>query len=211
MTGTKASFLDAWCREHGRAYLRFDYRGHGQSSGRFEDGTIGRWTDDALAVLDALTEGPQILVGSSMGGWIMLNLALRRPDRIAGLVGIAAAPDFSQDIWWSLSAEDQDRLGTEGSLAISEGEESLIVTHGFIKDGRNHLVMRAPMEINAPVRLLQGMQDDAVPWPTAYKIAETMTGGDVVVTLIKDGDHRLSRDEDLARLGAAIAELAENL
>jgi len=209
MTGTKATFLDAWCRERGRAYLRFDYLGHGQSSGRFEEGTIGRWTDDALAAIDALTEGPQILVGSSMGGWIMLNVALQRPERIAGLVGIAAAPDFSQDIWWSLSPQDQDRLESQGTLPISEGEESLIVSHAFIEDGRDHLVMRRPMAISAPVRLLQGMEDDAVPLPTAHRIAEKLESDDVVVTLIKDGDHRLSRDEDLARLGAALDELLE--
>ena len=207
MTGTKATFLDAWCAERGRAFVRFDYLGHGQSTGAFEDGTLGRWTDDALAALDALTEGPQILVGSSMGGWIMLLLALRRPERVAGLVGIAAAPDFSQDIWWGMSPAEQDRLAADGRAMLTEGDGSLIVTRAFIEDGRNHLVMRGPIAIDCPVRLLQGMKDDAVPWLTAHRIAERLTGEDVIVTLVKDGDHRLSRDEDLARLGATLAEL----
>ncbi len=207
MTGTKAQFLDQWCRENDRSYLRFDYLGHGQSSGTFEEGTIGRWTEDALAALDRLTQGPQILIGSSMGGWIMLNLALQRPDRIAGLVGIAAAPDFSQNIWWGLSAEDQDRLMTDGKLTIQEGESSYTVTRDFVEDGRKHLVMRSPIGLSCPVRLLQGMRDDAVPWPTAHQIAERTTAEDVVVTLIKDGDHRLSRDEDLERLGTILDEL----
>ena len=207
MTGTKAVYLDKWCRERGRTYLRFDYLGHGQSSGAFEDGTIGRWTADALAALDNLTDGPQILVGSSMGGWIMLNLALQRPDRIAGLVGIAAAPDFSQNIWWGLSQQDQDRLMAEGKLSIQEGESSFTVTRAFVEDGRDHLVMRAPIDVTCPVRLLQGMQDDAVPWPTAHQIAERIAAENTVVTLIKDGDHRLSRDQDLARLDATLEEL----
>ncbi|MGY8997197.1 MAG: alpha/beta hydrolase [Alphaproteobacteria bacterium] len=207
MTGTKAMFLDQWCREKGRSYLRFDYQGHGQSSGTFEEGTIGRWTADALAALDALTEAPQILIGSSMGGWIMMNLALKRPDRVAGLVGIAAAPDFSQNIWWGLSSSDQGRLMADGKLTIQEGESTYTVTRDFVQDGRNHLVMRTPIDINCSVRLLQGMRDDAVPWPTAHQIAERITSEDVVVTLIGDGDHRLSRDEDLARLGTTLDEL----
>ncbi len=207
MTGSKATYLDQWCREHGRAYLRFDYLGHGQSSGRFEEGTIGRWTEDALAALDALTDGPQILVGSSMGGWIMLNLALRRPECIVGLVGIAAAPDFSRSIWWNLNQEDQDRLLAEGQIDIQEGESSYTVTRAFVEDGRDHLVMRAPIPVTCPVRLLQGMRDDAVPWPTAHEIAGRLTGEDVIVTLVKDGDHRLSREQDLDRLGRTLKEV----
>jgi pimeloyl-ACP methyl ester carboxylesterase len=207
MTGTKAMYLDSWCQKAGRAYLRLDYLGHGQSTGTFEEGTLGRWADDALAAIDALTQGPQILVGSSMGGWIMLLAALARPERVAGLVGIAAAPDFSQDIWWGMSAEQQDAMVAQGKAMLDEGHGAFTVTHAFIEDGRRHLVMRAPMKIDVPVRLLQGMQDTAVPWPTAQAIADRLAAEDVVVTLIKDGDHRLSRDQDLARLGATLEEL----
>ena len=207
MTGTKATWLDQWCRGRGRAFVRFDYRGHGQSSGRFEDGTIGGWTRDALSVLDRLTEGPQILVGSSMGGWIMLNVALERPDRVAGLVGIAAGPDFSQDIWWSLSRHNQDRLDREGRIMIEEDGESLMVTRSFIRDGREHLVMRGPIRLAVPVRLLHGMQDAAVDWSVALGLAERLTTGDVRVHLVKDGDHRLSRECDLELLGRTLDEL----
>jgi pimeloyl-ACP methyl ester carboxylesterase len=208
MTGTKASFLDGWCRSRGRAFLRFDYLGHGASSGRFEDGTLSRWRDDALAVLDHLTEGPQILVGSSMGGWIMLLLALAQPQRVAGLVGIAAAPDFSQDIWWSLTAAQQDRLLAEGLIEVSDDGALFTVTRDFIEDGRRHLLLRGPIAVAAPTRLLQGMNDSSVPWPTAHRVADLLAGDDVVVSLVKDGDHRLSRDEDLARLGATLEELS---
>jgi len=207
MTGTKAMYLDSWCEQAGRGFLRLDYLGHGQSTGAFEDGTLGRWTDDALAAIDALTQGPQILIGSSMGGWIMLLAALARPDRIAGLIGIAAAPDFSQDIWWSMTQAEQDAMVKEGKAMLDEGHGAFPVTHAFIEDGRRHLVMRGPLKIDVPVRLLQGMQDTAVPWPTAQAIADRLTAQDVVASLIKDGDHRLSRDQDLARLGRTLEEL----
>lgn len=207
MTGTKAMYLDSWCERAGRAYLRLDYLGHGQSTGSFEDGTLGRWADDALAAIDALTQGPQILVGSSMGGWIMLLAALARPERVAGLIGIAAAPDFSQDIWWDMDQQQQDAMVAQGKAMLDEGHAAFPVTHVFIEDGRRHLVMRAPIAIDVPVRLLQGMHDTAVPWPTAQAIADRLVAEDVVVTLIKDGDHRLSRDQDLARLGATLEEL----
>ena len=208
MTGTKASFLDRWCAERGRAYLRFDYSGHGQSSGEFEDGTIGSWAGDALAAIDALTEGPQILVGSSMGGWIMLIVALARPERIRGLVGIAAAPDFSQDLWFGLGADQRRTVERRGAVTLDEDGEPLLVTRDFIAEGRKHLMLRGPLTIACPVRLLQGMRDTAVPWQTAVTLADRLTGHDVVVELIKDGDHRLSRDEDLARLAAAVTELS---
>jgi len=137
----------------------------------------------------------------------MLLLARRRPERVAGLVGIAAAPDFSQSIWWSMSAADQDRLAAEGVMDMNEGEASYTVTRSFVEDGRRHLILRGPLNVPGPVRLLQGMRDESVPWPTAQAIADRLVGDDVVVTLIKDGDHRLSRDEDLARLGRTLDEL----
>ena len=208
MTGTKATFLSDWCAERGRAFLRFDYLGHGQSTGDFTDGTIGRWADDALAVIDELSDGPQILVGSSMGGWIMLVAALARPDRLAGLIGIAAAPDFSQDIWLSLSDAERAEVEREGIINLYEGDEPLPITCGFFEDGRRHLMLRGPIAISSPVRLLQGMRDTAVPWRTALTLTDRLTGDDATITLIKDGDHRLSRDQDLARLAAAIDELS---
>jgi len=208
MTGTKATYLDRWCAERGRCFLRFDYSGHGQSSGDFADGTIGSWADDALAAFDALTEGPQILVGSSMGGWIMLILALARPERVRGLVGIAAAPDFSQDLWLGLSDDQRRTVERDSVLTLDEDGEPLLITRDFFSDGRDHLMLRGPLKIDCPVRLLQGMRDTAVPWQTAVTLADRLVGDDVVVELVKDGDHRLSRDQDLARLTAAIEDLA---
>ncbi len=212
MTGTKALALDARCREQGRAFVRFDYRGHGASSGAFSDGTIGRWTDDALAALDRLTEGPQVLVGSSMGGWIMLLVALARPERVAGLVGVAAAPDFTEDLMWARwDAVKRARL--MGDERIEEpsayGEAPYVITRALIEDGRRRLVLGAPIPIRCPVRLLHGMADPDVPWRTALRLAERLQSTDVVVTLVKDGDHRLSRDEDLRRLIQAVESIAK--
>ncbi len=209
MTGTKATWLDERCCRRGRSFLRFDYSGHGQSAGRFEEGTIGAWTADALAVLDCLTEGPQILVGSSMGGWIMLNVALARPRRVAALVGIAAAPDFSQDIFWSLSGEDRRRLRRDGVITVEEGGGSYTVSHGFIEEARRHLVMRRSLAIDVPVRLLHGMRDGSVAWSLALDLAARLTTDDVRVHLVKDGDHRLSRDADLALLGRTLDGLED--
>ena len=209
MTGTKATFLHRWCTENDRAFLRFDYHGHGQSTGDFADGTIGHWAEDAIAVFDAMTEGPQILVGSSMGGWIMLILALARPERVVGLVGIAAAPDFSQDLWLGLSLHQRKIVRREGIIELDDDGHPYWVTDRFFQDGRRHLMLRGPLDIACPVHLLQGMQDTAVPWRTALTLADRITGNDVAVTIIKDGDHRLSRDRDLARLSAAIDELLD--
>jgi pimeloyl-ACP methyl ester carboxylesterase len=211
MTGIKATRLAAWAVKRGQAMLRFDYLGHGQSSGAFRDGTIGRWRDDALAVLDALTQGPQILIGSSMGGWLMLLLALARPERIAGLVGIAAAPDFVEDLMWDgMDAATRARLTADGEVAVPSeyGEEPYIITRALIEDGRRHLVLRGPIAIDCPVRLLHGMADPDVPYQTSITLAEKLTSTDVTVALIKDGDHRLSREEDLERVFAAIEELS---
>ena len=210
MTGAKGTALAAWANERGQALLRFDYSGHGQSSCAFRDGTIGRWTADALAAIDRLTAGPLILVGSSMGGWIMLLAALARPDRIAGLVGIAAAPDFTEDLMWAaMQPMTRARLLAEGVIyQPSQYQETpLEITRALIDDGRLHLVLRAPLDIRCPVRLLHGMADPDVPWQTSARLAERLAGDDVTVTLIKDGDHRLSREEDLARLFAAIDEI----
>ena len=211
MGGTKALALEAHCRGVGRAYVRLDYRGHGESAGRFEDATIGLWAGDAIGVLDAATEGPQILVGSSMGAWIMLLAALARPDRVAGLVGIAAAPDFTEDLIWARYPQAVRETVMREGVYMQPSEydpNGYPITRGLIEDGRRHLLLRAPIDLGCPVRLLHGMRDPDVPWQTALRIAERLTSDDVTVTLIKDGDHRLSREQDIARICAAVDGLA---
>ena len=211
MTGTKATALEAHCRRTGRAYVRFDYSGHGASGGAFRDGTIGAWRDDALAVLDRVASGPQILVGSSMGGWIVLLLALARPERVAGLVGVAAAPDFTEDLIWStLDDEGRRTLAETGEIVMpcDYGDDPYPITMSLIEEGRDHLLLRAPIALRCPIHLLQGMRDEDVPWRTALQIAELVESRRVTVELVKDGDHRLSRDEDLDRLCAAVDAIA---
>lgn len=210
MTGNKASYLDEYCRRCGRAYVRFDYFGHGASSGDFAEGTVGRWAADAIAVIDELTEGPQILVGSSMGGWIMLLTARARPERIHALIGIAAAPDATEDLLWPrLDAAQRNELLTSGSVTLlSEYDPAGYNYHrDLIEDGKRHLVMRAPIALDCPVRLLHGMADTSVPWETSVRLAEQLTSRDVTVILIKGGDHRLSGTADLARLGETLDAL----
>ena len=209
MTGDKATALAAFCAERGQAMLRFDYSGHGVSGGRFEDGTIGRWTDDALAVIDRLTEGPLVLVGSSMGGWIALLAALARPDRVAALIGIAAAPDFTETLMWqAMSFEQRATLMRDGVLPRpSEYGEPYPITRALIEDGRNRLLLHASIALDCPVRLLHGQDDPDVPWEMALRIAEQLTSQDVQVILVKDGDHRLSRPQDLALLRRTLAPL----
>jgi pimeloyl-ACP methyl ester carboxylesterase len=210
MAGTKATFLDDVCATRGLGYVRFDYSGHGASSGRFEDGTIGAWAQDAIAMIDRVADGPLVVVGSSMGGWIMLLAALARPDRIAGLVGLAPAPDFTEALIWNrLSVEERHRLMRDGRLVTPSqySEEPTIITLALIEEGRRHLLLNAPIGIRCPVRLLHGMADPDVPHRLSLDLAERLVSNDVRVTLIKDGDHRLSRAEDLALLGATIEEL----
>ena len=211
MTVSKATELATFCAASGQAMLRLDYSGHGASDGSFIDGTIGRWTEDALAIIDALTDGALLLVGSSMGGWIALLIALARPGRIAAVVGLAAAPDFTERlIWDALPAPARDTLRERGMLEIpSEYGAPLVVTTTLIEDGRRHLLLDAPIALGCPVRLLQGQRDADVPWETALAIAAQLTGEDVQVTLIKDGDHRLSRPEDLALLRRVVAALLD--
>lgn len=210
MTGIKAMTLDRFCRERGQGYLRFDYRGHGASGGEFRDGTIGAWLQDSLEVFDKLTTGPQILVGSSMGGWLMLLLAVRRSERIAGLVGVAAAPDFTEDVWRELSKAQQDELMALGEVArpSAYSENPYIITRALIEDGRRHQLLDGEIDLNCPLRLIHGMADPDVSPAKSLRIAEKLRGGDAVVTLIKDGDHRLSRPQDLQRLCDAVAELS---
>jgi len=207
MTGSKAAFLAAWCDARGQAFLRFDYSGHGTSEGRFEDGTIGRWAEDAASVIAALTEGPQILIGSSMGGWIALLLAARRKLPLHALIGIAPAPDFTEDLMWAeFPPAIREMIIRDGVWhRPSEYGAPYPITRALIEDGRNQLLLRGPIALECPLRILQGQQDPDVPWRHALRIAEAVTGGDVRVTLIKDGDHRLSRQVDLALLAETLA------
>ncbi len=212
MTGDKASHLAALCEGLGHACLRLDYSGHGASGGAFEAGTIGRWTQDALFLIDRLTEGPLVLVGSSMGGWIALLAAIARPDRLAGLIGIAAAPDFTETlIRPSLTVEQHETLMRDGVLRVpgAYGGEQ-IFTCALLEDGRENLLMGGQIPITCPVRLLQGQCDEDVPWQTALRIAECLESDDVQVTLVKDGTHRLSRPQDLALLTRTAGLLLQN-
>ena len=209
MTGEKAIALAAFCAERGQAMLRFDYSGHGTSGGRFEDGAIGRWTDDALAIIDRMTTGPLLLVGSSMGGWIALLVALARSPRVVGLIGIAAAPDFTEVLMWqSMSFEQRATIMRDGILREpSKYGEPYRITRALIEDGRNHLLLGRPIALNCPIRLLHGQCDPDVPWEISLRIAEQVTSEDVRVILVKDGDHRLSRPCDLVLLRQTVAAL----
>ena len=211
MNGIKATALAGHCRSRDHAFLRFDYFGHGASSGDFRAGTIGRWLEDALAVIDRLTEGPQILVGSSMGGWIALLAALARPGRVKALIGIAPAPDFTEDLIWARLSEAQRReLLERGELAAASAYEAdpIPITLRLVEEGRRHLLLRGPIRLSCPVRLLHGMEDPDVPYQTSLRLVERLTGIEAVVELIEDGDHRLSRPQDLTRLFAAVDAMA---
>ncbi|MGH7118792.1 MAG: alpha/beta hydrolase [Acetobacteraceae bacterium] len=209
MQGEKATHLAGFCATRGTALLRLDYSGHGASGGRFEEGAIGRWAEDALAVVDRKTEGKLVLVGSSMGGWIALLVALRRPERLAGLIGIAAAPDFTENLMWqAMTPAEQTSLLAEGSFTVEQGAEApLVITRRLIEDGRRHLLLGGAIPIVCPVRLLHGQRDAVVPWQTAVRTVARLEGDDVQVTLIKDGEHRLSRPQDLRLLSSTLAEL----
>ncbi len=209
MTGAKAMLTESFCVDHGLACLRLDYSGHGASDGAFTDGTIGRWTDDALMLIDRLVQGPLVLVGSSMGGWIALLAALAHPERIAGLIGIAAAPDFTEELMWdAMMPVERAQLERDGVLHIpSLYGDPTPVTAALIADGRTRLLLDRPIPLHCPVRLLHGQRDPDVPWQTALRLAERLQSDDVQVMLIKDGDHRLSRPSDLALLERALADL----
>ena len=211
MTGAKALHLEQHCARQGRAFLRFDYRGHGASGGRFEDGCVGDWRDDALAMLDEAVPGPVVLVGSSMGGWIMLLVALARPEQVRGLVGLASAPDFTRDLIDArLTPDDRARLARDGMLlAPSDYGEPLAITRRLLQDGERHLLLDRPIPIRCPIHLLHGQMDPDVPWQTSLRLATCLESTAVTVELIKDGDHRLSRDEDLRRIAAAVDRVLE--
>ncbi len=206
MEGTKALHLEAWARARGQAFLRFDYSGHGQSSGVYEAGAIGDWHEDTVAIVDALTGGPVIVVGSSMGGWQALLLARVCPGRIAGMVTIAAAPDFTEDGWWAGFSDEQRRaMDEDGQVVLpSDYMEPYVVTRRMIEDGRRHLVLRAPLALPFPVRMLQGTADSAVSTDTALRLLEHADCPDMRLTLVKDADHRFSDATCLGLIEAAI-------
>lgn len=203
MTGAKALALENFFTRGGWAFTRFDYTGHGASSGDFEDGTIGAWTDDAIAIIDNVSNGPLTLVGSSMGGWIMVLAALARPERVKGLVGIAAGPDFTEDLMWAgADAVQRDVLMRDGRWVqpSTYSSDPYVITRKLIEEGREHLVLRSPIPFDGPVHLLHGQADPDVPWQTSLRLAEALRSENVTVELIKSGDHRLSSPEHIARI-----------
>jgi pimeloyl-ACP methyl ester carboxylesterase len=216
MKGTKAEAVAQWAELHGRACVRFDYSGHGESEGKFTDGTIGRWLADSLAVLDACCRGPQILIGSSMGGWLALLLvrALRQrrnngPASVAGLVLIAPAIDFTEELMWKRFTPEIKRALAEKGVwerPSAYSPEPYLVTQRLIDEGRNHLLLGGMIETGCPVRILQGVEDPDVPWQHAKALVARLASDDVVLTMIKDGDHRLSRPEDIERMLRAVSE-----
>jgi len=209
MQGTKALALEAWARAQGRAFLRFDYSGHGDSSGDFTDGCIGDWAADARAVIEALCEGPQVLVGSSMGGWIGALLAREIPDRIAGFVTIAAAPDFTEDSMWAgFSPAQRAEMQQNGRIKLpSEYDAPYTITRRLIEDGRDHLVLRTPLKMPFAVRLLQGDADRDVDMAVALKLLDHIDGEDVRLTIVKGADHRFSSPECLALIQESVAQV----
>lgn len=209
MEGTKAIHLEAWAKAHGRAFLRFDYSGHGQSSGTFENGCIGDWHEDTLAVIDALTKGSIVPVGSSMGGWQALLLARARSERVQGMVTIAAAPDFTEDSYWASFTEAQKaELAEKGQIAMpSDYMEPYIITQRLIEDGRQNLVLRTPLSLPFPVRCLQGTADTAVSTETALRLMDHADCPDMRLTLVKEADHRFSDGPCLGLIEAAIEDV----
>jgi pimeloyl-ACP methyl ester carboxylesterase len=215
MQGTKAVALDAWAAERKRACVRFDYSGHGESGGDFVHGTIGRWLGESVAVFERFCAGPQVVIGSSMGGWMALLLArelARRPASrasLAGLVLIAPAPDFTEELMWKgFSPEARRQIETTGVwLRPSEYGDPYPITRNLIEEGRKHLLLGSQIEVGCPVHILQGARDPDVPWKHAFALAHRLPAEDVVLTMIQDGDHRLSRPQDIARILAAVAEM----
>ncbi len=213
MNGTKALWLEDWARARGRAYLRFDYRGHGASSGDFLDGAIGDWAGDAAEAVSRLTEGKQILVGSSMGGWIALLLARRIPERVAALVGIAAAPDFTEDMWRGMDDGQQRQLMESGRIEQPSdySDEPYVITRRLIEDGRNQFVLRASLALPFPVRLLQGTADADVPPSVALRLLDHIDCPDARLTLVKGADHRFSGPRELALIGKTLHGVTQAL
>jgi len=210
MSGSKATALESLCRERGQAYVRFDYSGHGESDGDFTDGTIGAWAEDTFAAFDGLTDGPQIVVGSSMGGWMAMLLALKYPVRVAGLIGIAAAPDFvTEHFETSLTAGQKQELDDRGITYVPSGyEHPYPITRALIRDGKQHVLLNGPINYNGPVRLIQGSADEAVAADKPARIKAALTSDDVQIEIIDGGNHSLSRPEDIKRIDHHIRALS---
>lgn len=209
MEGGKALHLHDWAARSGRAYVRFDYFGHGDSSGQFRDGTISRWARDAVQVIDELTSGDIVLTGSSMGGWAALLAMLERPERVKGLILIAPAPDFTEKLMWANFSDEAKRAVMEDGIHYepSDYDEPYEYSRELIEDGRQHQLLDAPINFDGPVRILQGVQDDVVPWSYAHQLLDVLTSEDISMTLVKSGDHSLSRPEDLSRLEQTAEEI----
>jgi pimeloyl-ACP methyl ester carboxylesterase len=211
MTGAKAIFLEQVCQELGLGFLRFDYSGHGQSEGKFADFTISDWRADALLAFDELTEGEQIIIGSSMGGWIGMHTAIERKERVKAFIGIAAAPDFTEDLIWNKFDDfTKQKIQRDGFLQMpncNDGEEPYHITMRLIEDGRKNFLLNAPININCPVRFLHGMADEDVPYQTAAKIAEKLTSNDLEIHLVKNSTHRMSEPSNLQLLRETLIKL----
>lgn len=206
MSGTKALALDGWAARQGRAMLRFDYAGCGASEGAFEQQTLAGWRDDALAMIDRV-EGPVVLVGSSMGGWLMLLAALERPDRVAGLVGVAPSPDFTD---WGFSLDEKMAILRKGRIERpSDYDAPLVTTRAFWQSGEANRVLHRALDIDCPLRILHGQRDPDVPWRNSLELMGRVRSDDVHLTLVRDGDHRLSRPRDIALLLRTVADLVE--
>lgn len=215
MTGSKAMALEDHCQRRGYQFIRFDYFGHGQSSGAFVEGTIGRWADNAVTVLDELAgDAPQILVGSSMGGWLMLLAALKRPEKVAALIGIAAAPDFTELLMWDkFTDKQQEELREKGVIEIPNcyDEEPYKITLNLIAESGNHLVLDDQINIHCPVTLIHGMQDEDVPWEYSMTLNEKIASKEVRTLLVDDGDHRMSSEKHLKTIGKQLDKMMERL
>jgi pimeloyl-ACP methyl ester carboxylesterase len=215
MTGSKALFLEEWCKERGIQFTRFDYSGHGESEGEFETLSIDDWMKDTLAILDNVTSGKQIIIGSSMGGWLMLLAAMRRPEKVAGLVGIAAAPDFTEDLMWNAFSPEQKQvmLATKRVLIPNcyDDQEPYPISYHLIKNSKKHRLLVKPLPIYCPVRLIHGTTDKDVPYRYSIKLARQLMSDDVDVNLVEEGDHHMSSPEQLKILGKTLADLLESL
>lgn len=211
MTGSKATALEVFCKQRGQRFVRFDYTGHGQSSGAFVDGTIGAWKQDALDILDHVATGENVIVGSSMGGWIMLLVALARKKQVKGLVGIASAPDFTEDLIWELMTDEQrEDMKTKGVIHMPScyGEDPYPITRNLIDEARNHrLLEQRAIDIAVPVRLIHGTKDDDVPWQFSQVLMEKLASKDVCLKLVKDGGHRLSEPDQLEMMCQLLSEV----
>ncbi len=214
MTGEKAVCLERWCQAQKRAFVRFDCFGHGQSSGDLYDGTVGRWVGDTGAVIENLTKGPQVLVGSSIGGWVALLAALKWPGRVAGLLGIAVAVDFTEEvIWRRLSHAQREELRNCHILGLPNPNhgDSYYISQALIEDGRRHLLLNDRIAVTCPIRLLHGLEDSEVPWQTALRLQSKIVSRNIITTIIKDGNHRLSRPQDLEQIITIAADLIDTI